>query len=149
VAFLGAILPSSIFVDLQLETPDLPQETPDVRQETQDNLQETQDDLQETQDDLTDLEMGEFTWEDLELLETDKKAHEELINIFCKPSRASEPMQPTLPILLNLIQKYMLKAGTLIIKKMEKGIPVYERGREGNVVQPETPDLRQETPDVR
>jgi hypothetical protein len=140
VEFLAAILPSLLFVD-QPETPDLRQETPHVCQEMPNDLQEAQEYLQET-----DPEMGKFTWEDLELFQ---EADEELINFFCKPSRAPEPMRPMLPVLINLIQKYMVKASTLNITKMEDSIPIYERRREEILLQPETPDLGLETPNIR
>jgi hypothetical protein len=111
---------------VQQETPDNLQETPHVPQETPDNLQETPDDQQENVNDIIDIKMAKFSWRDQPF---DAEVNTQLLVHFCKRCSDKDPSKPSRSALLQLLLKYMVAAGELIVDRInEEGVPILPRG---------------------
>jgi hypothetical protein len=144
---------SSIFVG-QPETPILRQKLPHVSPETPNNLQETCQVLQEHEN---NLKMTEYSWIELSTDKEahEKEAHEHLVDHFCKQGATEkDPFKPTRPVLLTILQNYMVIAGALKITKIDEGIPFFVRRSETSQISEETgnrhlSNVTQETDEVQ
>jgi hypothetical protein len=75
---------------------------------------------------LTSTAMSKHTWRDLKVF---KEEDDDIIRHLCNPAKSADPpTKHTKLVLYNIVQKYLVMSGTLIIKKMVDGEPVYERG---------------------
>jgi hypothetical protein len=132
---------SSIWV--QPETPLLWQEAPHVHADAPDVTQEVPNDLQETSDDpqedvnnrqgdsqvrQVDIKMAEYSWRDLPF---DEEAIAHLLDHFCRRGSEKDPAKPGKKALFQILLKYMVASGDLIIDRLEEGVPILSRG-EGN-----------------
>jgi hypothetical protein len=108
------------------EMPDGLQEEPHVPQETPDDLQETPDDQQENFNDIIDIKMAKLSWRDLPF---DAKVNNQLLDHFCRRSSDKDPSKPSRPAFLQLLLKYMVASGELIVDWInEEGVPILCRG---------------------
>jgi hypothetical protein len=117
------------------EAPQVPADTPNVRQEVPDNLQETPDDPQEDVNDLqgnskvrqVDPKMTEYSWRDLSF---DEEANTHLLQHFCRRGTSEkDPRKPGKTDLFQLLLKYMVASGELLINRIEDGVPILSRGK--------------------
>jgi hypothetical protein len=118
--------------DLQ-DTPNVPQETPDnlqeahhIPQETPDDLQETPDNQQENVNDIIDIKITKLSWRDLPF---DAEVNNQLLEHFCRRSSDKDSSKPSRSALLQLLLKYMVTSGNLIVDAInEEGVPILRRG---------------------
>jgi hypothetical protein len=142
--FFGLIVSkylSSIWVQpktplLRQEAPHIPSDAPDVAQEVPDNLQDTSDDPQKDVNDRqgdcqvrqVDIKMAKYSCRDLPF---DKEANAHLLDHFCRRCSEKDPTKPGKMALFQLLLKYMVASGDLIIDRFEEGVPILSR-EEGN-----------------
>jgi hypothetical protein len=131
--------------DLQ-DTPDVPQETPNnlqeaphVPQETPDNLQETPAAQQENVNNIIDIKMAKLLWRDLPF---DAVVNNQLLDHFCRRSSDKDLSKPSRSALLQLLLKYMVALGELIVDAInEEGVPILCRGNATHVAGDVTADF--------
>jgi hypothetical protein len=130
---------SSIWVQpetplLRQEAPHVPADAPDVTPEVPDNLQETSVDPQEdvnnwqgkSQVQQVDLKMTEHSWRDLPF---DEEANAHLLEHFCRRGTSEkDPTKPGKTDLFQIMLKYMVALGELVIDRFEDGVPILSRG---------------------
>jgi hypothetical protein len=132
--------------DLQ-DTPDVTQEKPDDPQEAPLVPQETPDDQQENVNDITDIKMAKLSRRDLPF---DEEVNNQLLDHFCRRSSDKDPSKPSRLVLLQLLLKYMVASGELIVDAIkEEGVPILCRGDAthvaGDVMADATPAPARET----
>jgi hypothetical protein len=119
---------------LRQEAPHVPADAPDVAQEVPDDLQETSDNLQEVVNNLqgnsqvrqVDLKMTEYSWRDLPF---EEEANAYLLEHFCRRGTLEkDPTKPGKTALFQLLLKYMVAAGELVINRIEDRVPILSRG---------------------
>jgi hypothetical protein len=121
---------------LRQEAPNFPANAPDVAQEVPGDLQETSDNPQEDVNDrqgdsqvrLVDIKMAEYLWRDLPF---DEEANAHLLDHFCRRGLEKDPRKPGKTSLFQILLKYMVALGDLIIDRFKEGVPILSRG-EGN-----------------
>jgi hypothetical protein len=119
---------------LRQEAPYVPADAPDVMQEVPDDLQETPDNPQEEVNDLqgnsqvrqVDFKMTEYSRRDLSF---DEEANTHLLEHFCtRGTSEKDPTKPGKTALFQLLLKYMVASGKLVIDRIEDGVPILSRG---------------------
>jgi hypothetical protein len=69
--------------------------------------------------------MTKHTWRELKVFQEED---EDIIRHLCNPARSADPpTTPTKLVLYNIVQKYLVMSGKLIIKRMVDGEPVYKQ----------------------
>jgi hypothetical protein len=103
------------------------QEVPDDLQETPDNPQEEVNDLQgNSQVRQVDFKMTEYSRRDLSF---DEEANTHLLEHFCtRGTSEKDPTKPGKTALFQLLLKYMVASGKLVIDRIEDGVPILSRG---------------------
>jgi hypothetical protein len=122
---------SSIFASGK--APHVPADAPEVHSDAPDDLQETSDDSKEYIDEPQDTcqvrqvnKMTEYSWRNLSF---DEEANTQLLEHFCERGTSEkDPTKPGKLALLQLLLKYMVASGELVIERIEDGVPILSRG---------------------
>jgi hypothetical protein len=83
--------------------------------------------------------MARFSWRDLPF---DAEVNNQLLDHFCRRSSDKDPSKPLRLALLQLLLKYMVTSGELIVDAMnQEGVPIIRRGDATHVAGDVTADV--------